>query len=173
MTTFLPLNKSDTGQYKPFTLDEVLKPPLSNELAPGQGHVLSLVICLQCLCHINQVTGKRSISHSNYDFWTQHNHLKELLDHVIEGPLAHLRATCYTTDCAILSLNLITQATLICLNHAALIVAGLSKGPADFIERLLEQNITSVLTIVETVRLVSRVNMKKVRLFFRLILSHA
>ena len=162
ITTRLPLDPVEDHTVSPLTLDEALKPSLNNLLAPGQGAVLSLVLCLRCLCHVNQVADENTWSFSPYDFWTQHHHLQELLDHAMEGPLAHLKATCYTTDPAILSLNLIVHATIICISHAALVMIERVKGPSDMIDRCLEQSISSALTIAETTRLVSRIRMDKV-----------
>ena len=69
-----------------------------------------VALCASSLSHV-----RRSHSNLAYDFWTEQHYLEEQLQHVRTYALEHLKPLNYLSDPNVLSLNLILQATIICL----------------------------------------------------------
>lgn len=86
-------------------------------LSPSQGHIICVYLCGRTLTHVHLSHRGRSAIASNYNFWTEHHHINQILVHASTVSLAHLTRLECSTNPEAMALNLMLQATTACLNY--------------------------------------------------------
>ena len=119
-------------------------------------------ICICCLTHIKQLQKGRLLNNFSYDFWTEHHHLDETITYASANSLAHLVASEYQTEPNVLSLNIILQATIICLHQAVIAKAGKTNTSARQIPNSEDRCIKAAAELSAMMRLVTQANVVKV-----------
>ncbi|KAL9597886.1 MAG: hypothetical protein Q9219_004839 [cf. Caloplaca sp. 3 TL-2023] len=121
ISAYLPTDDLDEqNPGKRVTLGRALTSPMTGVLCSLQGSAIAASLCIRCVSHVAQVNKEYSVEPPIYDFWTHHHHLNGLINHATYTALAHLKPTEYTTDLNALSLQMILQATTICLHQAVI-----------------------------------------------------
>ncbi|KAL8937352.1 MAG: hypothetical protein Q9216_004469 [Gyalolechia sp. 2 TL-2023] len=165
ISTYLPVD--DLDEQNPghqMALGDVFRSSMAGHLCPLQGAALVASLCIRCVSHVSQINKEYSFESPTYDFWTHHYRLNELIDHVSYTALAHLKPNEHLTDPNILSLNMILQATIICLHQAVIFrVSKLEKHRAysSIISKSEQRCIEATLDFVDTVRYISRITTVK------------
>ena len=118
-------------------------------------------ICICCLTHVKQLHRERLLDNFSYDFWTEHHHLDETIQHASNNSLAHLVATDFVTEPNVLSLNIILQATVICLHQAVMAKAGRVSISAQQIPRSENECTKAATKLAAIMRLVAKANLIK------------
>lgn len=119
-------------------------------------------ICICCLSHVKQLQREKLLDNFSYDFWTEHHHLDETIQYASTNSLAHLVAADFVTEPNVLSLNIILQATIICLHQAVIAKAGRTNTSARHIPRSEDECIKAATELSAMMRLVTRANVVKV-----------
>ena len=119
-------------------------------------------ICICCLSHVKQLQKEKLLDNFSYDFWTEHHHLDETIQHASTNSLAHLVAPDFVNEPNVLSLNIILQATIICLHQAVIAKAGKSKTLARNIPRSEDKCMKAATELSAMMRLVTQANVVKV-----------
>ncbi len=119
-------------------------------------------ICICCLSHVKQLQKERSLDNFSYDFWTEHHHLDETIQYASTNSLAHLVAADFMTEPNVLSLNIILQATIICLHQAVIARAGKTNTSARKIPRSEDKCMKAATELSAIMRLVTQANVVKV-----------
>lgn len=122
-------------------------------------------ICVCCLSHVKHLQRERLLENFSYDFWTEHHHLDETIQYASTNSLAHLVASDFVTEPNVLSLNIILQATIICLHQAVIAKAGRTNTSFRQIPRSEDKCMKAATELSAMMRLVTQANVVKVSLF--------
>ena len=153
----------DNASSRPLTLNDALTLPATWVLSPYQGMIVVANICICCLSHVKELHRDSLLENSSYDFWTEHHHLDETIHNASTYSLAHLAAAEFMAEPNVLSLNIILQATIICLHQAVIAKAGKTNTSSRQIPKSEDQCFKSATELSALMRLVSRANLLKVR----------
>lgn len=146
----------------PVTLEDALKANANRILSPYQGNIVAATLCSFCLSHVKQLHRKSKLGHQSYDFWTQHHHLDETINVVSAHSLAHLAPLDHVIEPHVLSLNITTQATIICLHQAVISMAEKTKTSTIQLSKSEEQCTKAAIVIASKIRFGGHVNLVKV-----------
>lgn len=122
-------------------------------------------ICLCCLAHIKQLQREKSLDNFSYDFWTEHHHLDESIQFASTNSLAHLITADFGSDSNVLSLNIILQATIICLHQAVIAKARRTNTTTRQLPRSEDKCMEAATALSALMRLVTQANVVKVSPF--------
>lgn len=162
ITTHIPAHDSYVNAFsRSLTLKDALSLPATWVLSPYQGMVVMANICICCLSHVKQLQREKLLDNFSYDFWTEHHHLDETIQYASTNSLAHLVAADFVTEPNVLSLNIILQATIICLHQAVIAKAGRTNTSARHIPRSEDECIKAATELSAMMRLVTRANVVK------------
>lgn len=157
-------NSCGNASSKPLTLDEALNLSATRVLSPYQGMIVVTSLCDSCSTHVKQLLREIMADYFNYDFWTQHHHLDDTIKHVSTYALAHLTPAALMSEPNVLSLNIVLQATIICLHHAVITKAEMTKVSTTYSLESENQCMKAAMELSSLMRLVGRGYLAKVRL---------
>lgn len=163
ITTLIPAHDSYVNaSSRSLTLKDALTLPATWVLSPYQGMVVVANICVCCLTHVKQLASERLLDGFSYDFWTEHHHLDDTIQYASTNSLAHLVAANFVNEPNVLSLNIILQATIICLHQAVIAKAGRSNTSPRQIPRSEDRCMKAATELSTMMRLVTQANIVKV-----------
>ena len=136
--------------------------PTTRVLSPYQGMIIVANICISCLSHVKQLHRETSLDNFSYDFWTEHHHLDEIIQHASTYSLAHLATADLMTEPNVLSLNVILQATIMCLHQAVITKARKTNTSNRQLPKSEDQSMKAAKEVARMMRLLTRVNAAKV-----------
>ncbi|KAK4235959.1 hypothetical protein C8A03DRAFT_17356, partial [Achaetomium macrosporum] len=122
ISTFLPTDDSWNSELPAdaMTLSEALALPATGKLTPYQGSIVAVALCHKCLCHVNSAQQDNSLSYGRYDFWCHHQRLANELQTAKQCPLAHFESSKFAADSNVLAIQVMLEASEICVHRAAI-----------------------------------------------------
>lgn len=154
------MNKATSS--KALTLNEALKLSALGILSPSQGAIVSNTLCIRCFAHINEAQRESALGYHYYDFWTHHQHLFESTNHASTHTLAHLKSRQLMTNASVLYVNIVLQATILCLHEAAITRVNKTKVSSPLVSESETICIDAALEISDLMRYVPQSSHAKV-----------
>ena len=163
ITTLMPVHTSyQIPSPRSLTLEDALKTFATGVLSPYQGTIVVTALCIRCLSHVKQLQRESMLDYFSYEFWMQHNDFEETINYVSTYSLAHLNLADFMTEPNVLSLNILLQATIMCLHQAVIAKTERTKTYTPQIAQSELQCMRAASELSAMVRLVGQVNLAKV-----------